>query len=666
MKFMTIIFCLILSGTGSLFSKDLESHMNAFRKKAGANWRIEKDILQERPDYEALDRKGANKGNFLFVGKDTFITVSEYLVFQYAKNIKPVYLKIGKAVDILMNDTDENSRCTAAVELGGIKNAAVIIPLSDALKQKSPEVRKYAVMALHSLGQKKINTAWRIVPFLSDSAMTVRQAALKALKELAPETAVPPLTKMMNSKSDEDQAFSGDALKDLAENDVVSAHIALLQSRRKDTRQSGILLLRKTKHLDKMLPLLSRLINDPDVTVRETTTRLFKNLAKNGRLEPLAVLMSSGEEETRVYALTRLAKQRHLPEKYADGIPPLLKDKSAAIRRLALQVLLKTNNPNMLDHLTALLNDSNTEVRHLALHAIIKICRKSDKRTAVLTRSLGHTDPVMRETAVRGLAAVKHTAAVPRLLKQLDDKSRSVQAAAVKAIGELAIDKHLPAIQKLAARGKSAGQKHALDILAVMSRRGSKAALLGLAKAAGQPRSPALKTHALKLLGDTGKKEAVPVFARVLKKPHKATAKTALDGLYTVARQDVPEAVIALTMYMKNEKALLADHAFGLVLKLGNQALTALEKSMKSPNIDLKRASFLALSRIAQKGNARAVFVLSQGLKDKDWRIKKAVCFELGKIGSKRALPALTIALKDKDPEVRKSAELAIQRIQSR
>jgi tetratricopeptide (TPR) repeat protein len=72
-----------------------------------------------------------------------------------------------------------------------------------------------------------------------------------------------------------------------------------------------------------------------------------------------------------------------------------------------------------------------------------------------------------------------------------------------------------------------------------------------------------------------------------------------------------------------------------------------------------------AISRVSEIKTPRVLEVLTAGLKDKDWRVRRTAADELGRWQDAQAIAPLEQALNDKNEDVRKAAEAALAKLRS-
>ncbi len=167
----------------------------------------------------------------------------------------------------------------------------------------------------------------------------------------------------------------------------------------------------------------------------------------------------------------------------------------------------------------------------------------------------------------------------------------------------------------------------------------------------------------LKLGADTT--ELVPALARIIKEA--SNTKQRLEALYVL--EDTAEkaalAVDALVLALDEKK--LQRSAIYTLSKIGKLAAPATEKLivlLQDQNKDLAQRSAFALGAIGPKAKAAMPQLLAK-LKDDDSRLRKNCAGALGKIGSKNqeVLKALAQSCQDKDLKTRVEAVLALGKL---
>jgi HEAT repeat protein len=249
-----------------------------------------------------------------------------------------------KALIQAVRDEDANIRKTAAASLAGHKHKAVVAVLGEALLDKSGPVRRVAAESLHKLGDKAaapalvkavVDNEWLAVPWAlhpSDGSgnydPAVRNAALDALKALAPERVTEALLGAARSKqtslrlwayghlgSRNDDKAVVQALTQALSDQAGPVRRVAAESLKKLGDKSAAPALLKAVADDHWLPY-PRLIgpNDGsgnyDPVVRNAVLDALKALAPEIVPEALQAALKSQNANVRAWAVEQLANQK--------------------------------------------------------------------------------------------------------------------------------------------------------------------------------------------------------------------------------------------------------------------------------------------------------------------------------------------------------------------
>lgn len=320
---------------------------------------------------------------------------------------------------------------------------------------------------------------------------------------------------------------------------------------------------------------------------------------KSDLLQISLLALQAEEEPIRQQALSLTAKlDRRI---LSSRLGMLMKDRSPAIRRAALQLYDLLPYQGQVELLTDALRDPHPDVQRSALQLI----QTSNPigETEWLQRAQD-PNPTVRQTAARALGAYNHPIAIQTLKQLLTDREDLVQQAAMQA---LASQESPEAAEVLAERlvGEIRPEKLILMVRALGRRR--------------EQLPEKAMNELLALLGH--KQEPVRIAAS---EALVQAGEPAVGPLITILREEGERSRIAAARSL-----LLLRHAEGL------QALAALSSDSSA---ELRR---LALSAVAQLNPEMRLHELINRLDDNDSAVRLAAINELTKLQDRRALPAL-------------------------
>jgi len=124
------------------------------------------------------------------------------------------------------------------------------------------------------------------------------------------------------------------------------------------------------------------------------------------------------------------------------------------------------------------------------------------------------------------------------------------------------------------------------------------------------------------------------------------------------------QTILSLIKRFSDEDPFVSGEAVTKVVKLGNQSVDYLLKSLADENDDVRWCSAIALSKIAPEGK-KAIPYLTNALKDKNSDVRWCSAIALGKFRNeaKSSVPTLVRLLYDEDRDVRWAAYVSLLKI---
>jgi HEAT repeat protein len=158
---------------------------------------------------------------------------------------------------------------------------------------------------------------------------------------------------------------------------------------------------------------------------------------------------------------------------------------------------------------------------------------------------------------------------------------------------------------------------------------------------------------------------AVPALLKLLKDDKSQVRGDAAEAVGRIGGGAKPEAAIAaLSDLLLKEDRFTGNHSAWALTELGEPGIAALVQALESAKPGARRYAVIALQEVGLGAKA-AVPALIKALEHEDARLHSPAAYSLGRMGpaAKAALPALTKALRDSDPHVRINAADALRRI---
>lgn len=349
------------------------------------------------------------------------------------------------------------------------RRGTAVVPLIDALKDPSPDVRLAATQALGELEDPRAVAPLGLA--LADENVAVRRAAAHALGEMQDPKGVSALSEALRSDADaEVRAMAAWALGQIEDAGGVAALAAALRGDRAPAvRRQAAWALGQIEHADGV-PALGAALSDADLEVRRMAVWALGQIETPTAVEPLAGVLGADtdakmrsqaawalgqiEDARGVPALTTALRQDREEEvrkqaawalgqiesgDAADALGAALRDSSLAVRRMAIWALGQIDDARAAPALINALSDGDPQVRRAATHALGEI----DNPTAV--DPLGTTlardaDPAVRANAAWALGEIQDRRAAAALAAALKDQDANVRRQAAWALGELSLE----------------------------------------------------------------------------------------------------------------------------------------------------------------------------------------------------------------------------------
>jgi HEAT repeat protein len=374
-----------------------------------------------------------------------------------------------------LNDEDTNVRYHAIEALGKLKAAEAVDALVGIAESRDFFLSFASLEALAKIGDARI--APRVAPFLEDEFL--REPAINLLGQLGDDSAVGPLTTLLNTPSAPTEVIANAlaALRDRYEQQYAEgAYIADLSSHEisptgfqnlidaaalapsKESLRSIALVLGwlKGSGVDRAL---TRLMGRADLR-----DEIIEALVRHGSatVELLISQLKSEDLEIRrsaVVALGRIGDSMATPAlietlsdeplaidaanalgqigdaRALDGLVNLIGDADASVRQAAVSALNSLTSPSMSERIIPLLHDPDPNVRESAVKiagyfgypastgALLELCHDSNER--------------VRCAALEHLPYVDDERAFDVLVHAMKDETPNVRAAAARALGHM-------------------------------------------------------------------------------------------------------------------------------------------------------------------------------------------------------------------------------------
>jgi HEAT repeat protein len=199
------------------------------------------------------------------------------------------------------------------------------------------------------------------------------------------------------------------------------------------------------------------------------------------------------------------------------------------------------------------------------------------------------------------LAISKSDAAIPGLLKALEDSESGVRWSTVEALGNL----------------------------------GNEAAIPGLLKALEDSDSD-VRSSAVKALGNLGNEAVIPGLLKALEDSYSDVRRSAVEALGNLGNE---AAIPGLLKALEDSEFYVRSSAAEALGNLGNEAaIPGLLKALEHSYSDVRRSAVKALGNL---GNEAAIPGLLKALEDSEFYVRSSAVEALGNPGNEAAIPGL-------------------------
>jgi HEAT repeat protein len=457
-------------------------------------------------------------------------------------------------------------------------------------------------------------TEW-LLALLSAADQDTRRAAVLTLGRLGTAQAVPALLTALSS--DEEIAIDvAGALAMIGDRRAYAPLLDLLGHADVGVRRAAGSALNSLGHPD-MASDMATFLRDPRPLVRESAVKIAGYV---GYSECVGLLLECCTDEVN------------------------------NVRRAAVESLACLESVSVLPALRRALQDEATPVRIAAVRALGEVTDQG--ALTLLLGALEDAAPWVRYHAARSLGRQQDAGALHTLIRLAQtDEAMQVRVAAVEALGRIGGAVALPVLISLTDAPDSDLARAALSALAASSYPETWTPLLTALHSPDRTR----RLDAIKVLGDSGRAEAISEFQRIAVGSDNELATAAVEAL---SHSSAPEAVDVLI-----EIALLParrDAGVVALVRCGATRTGRLAAGLGHEHLDVRRAVVESLARIK---NPKALEALRAALEDAEGAVRLAAFTALVHGGDSQEIPRLAaLAETDSDPAVRWAAKSTLRR----
>jgi len=543
----------------------------------------------------------------------------------------------------LLDDIDPRVRAQAATSLGRIGDRDGVNALVKLLDDPEPAAR---LAALEGMQQAAVycneDTITTVLAMLADPAPAMRAAAAKTIERAISMMTIPGQPKPWLAKPalpDALHAALGDA--------DPACRMAVMRAVR-------ALLGQQQARVDRLLPAVRNVLNDPDLNIRALAALAMCRRKVDVEIESLVACLRAPDAGLRRELIGQLGIR---PDRAAiEAVLAMLDDPEPAVRQQAAGSLQSNTDPLIVERAIILLTDLQMEKRQLAARILT---RKKDPRLAeAAVRAITDPDAEVRRWAAEALQINQSPEAVEPLLAALRDADAGVRNAAAAT---------LPYYND---------PRIADALLPLLTDAGMRAVVLRILRSSGDPRiitpliadlrnpEPDTRVNAAFGLANWGMKASDGEWFFGLQDKQateEAKAESALELIRSIAERVKAKPVNPLKITEPNDLAALLDALddeneqvrFNLVKALGqidNPPVTAALMKMLGDAGDIVRCQAAGILRA--KGLVIDPEVLRDGLADEKPAARVAAVMSLNTRANPATAETAIKMLRDTSPAV--------------
>jgi HEAT repeat protein len=441
--------------------------------------------------------------------------------------------------------------------------------------------------------------AEKLVGSLGDEDPNIAYASAYALIDIG-KPAVDPLIEALKDDNPQVRSFAALALGEIRDKKAMKPLLEILADPSPKVRMNVAYSLGEIGAVEAVEPLIKLLKDEDGEVVRMTVIAL--GLLKDPRAtEPICKVMDRDD-----------ANVRH--------------EDNPNIRYEALIALGEIGDPRAVDTLVDLLADK--ELGPSTANILGNF--KSEYVFGKVTKKLHNSNPTVRTNAIAVFEYNQDPAAVPLLIKMLDDKSPEVRREAAFALGFFKEPEEVAQIEQ------------------------------PLINALGDNKSQVQETAA-RSLGRIGSKEAIPSLEGLLQDKDENLQIAAIEALGNLGKIGNPEVVDSLIPTLEDEDWLVRETIVNSLVEIGDsRAVDSLISLLGDESYRVRKSAAEGLGKLGTRRAAEPLLKALETERERDVRVSEVQA--LGILGGPEAIQGLIRISTDRDEykNVRTSAEKAL------
>lgn len=376
-------------------------------------------------------------------------------------------------IDILgrfaIDENDHKLRIAAIKSLGKIDDPGAMIYITQALKDRVPDVKATAILNLKRNGS--LDFVKIITPALEDNNKTVVMAAIEVLGENKNPKAVEPLINVLYKLDSRNEAIKEitEALSKLGDKSTIGYFYEALEAPQQYVRYAALKAAVDSENREWADEIIAKATENDMTEIKSMAIFALRKTAPEYSLSTVLKAVKDPDQMVRLSAVKTLAD---LPgaEEYEQVFDELLEDSSIKVRVKTVDVLPRVNAPwvrkklidiahsddkqmavsaiyalgsfsgdrDVAGMLGQALDDSDTDISNAASNSLIKMRGLVVKK--VLLENLESPSPNLKIRSLRTLERMNEFPSVGTLNKLVNDNNRDVREYAIRIL-KIAVDK---------------------------------------------------------------------------------------------------------------------------------------------------------------------------------------------------------------------------------
>ncbi|MBF0553550.1 MAG: HEAT repeat domain-containing protein [Nitrospirae bacterium] len=328
---------------------------------------------------------------------------------------------ITKLLINALSDTSLSLRIQAVRALTVLKDPDCVVPLTQLLSEDDTLLKRAVLDALVAIGDKRAAPA--VLNLLKDVDLVIRQKSTECVIQLADASIVPDVIKLMRDKDVNVRRCAVDVLNNVRDPSTADILVAAMKDSDWWVRQIATDALAEVKGENIVRFFIAMLKDSSDVNVRRCAVEFFNKVTDSAALEPLIAALNDTDWWVREKVVTALGALKD--KRAVAALSSVLGD--SEIKWVIPSALASIGGPEVIEPLLVLLSDSEKRVRVGAVKALRKL--KNPDTIPQLKEMLDDSEDEVRMEAVNALKEI-----TGRVFKTGEGKQQQQQQQAMRTM----------------------------------------------------------------------------------------------------------------------------------------------------------------------------------------------------------------------------------------